>query len=95
MRGKSQVSSHSGRVRFLKVEEGIHILIRAVLLHDSVIMWLQLLQHAMEAAPSSHRCGNLTPNFSYAPHAFFGDSAPNEGHVSDQKPVVINATCTQ
>lgn len=35
-RRKGQVSSHSGRVRFFKVEEGIHILIPAVFLRDSV-----------------------------------------------------------
>jgi hypothetical protein len=34
-RGKSQVSAHSGRVRVLQVEKGIHILILAFLLYST------------------------------------------------------------
>jgi len=34
-RGKSQVSAHSGRVRVLQIEKGIHILILAFLLYST------------------------------------------------------------
>lgn len=53
-RRKGQVSSHSGRVRLFKVEEGIHILIPAVLLRLCPPCDYNLFRHAMEAALSSH-----------------------------------------
>jgi hypothetical protein len=74
------VSSHSGRVRLFKVEEGIHILILTVLLHDSVTA---TIQHAMEAAPPATDVA-MRPRISHMRPG--GDSAFNEGDLSDQNP---------
>ena len=84
-RGKSQVSSHSGRVRLLKIEEGIHILILAGLLHDSVT-------HVIANLSTCHGRGDRRDRT--APKFLCGRDL-QRGRCVRSEPVVINAACIQ